>query len=159
MMRPNHSFLGFVKNTPKDSSEGLIQRMRLQDKHMLSSSSLCKNKEGLSSNGGGKWERNIYSCIVRRQYVTGEHDTSSPLCLDQEIHLSLSWSYLIESLQFGFGSHLLVKFFQVKMLCHRYVQEKSNLDYNYLENSYPSIASAIPESILDHSKNFLQNLT
>ena len=47
----NLSFLGFVKNTPRDSSEGWAYI----NKHMLSSSSLRKNKEVLTKNGGGKF--------------------------------------------------------------------------------------------------------
>jgi hypothetical protein len=54
-MGPNHSFLGFVKYTP-----GTHPRMSLQFKHMLSSSSLCKNKEVLARNGGGEIGKEMY---------------------------------------------------------------------------------------------------
>jgi hypothetical protein len=65
--------------------------MSLQFKHMLSSSSLCKNKEVLARNGGGggNWERNVSKPIFYER-VTFEHDTLSlALCLGWKIHLSL----------------------------------------------------------------------
>jgi hypothetical protein len=84
-MGPNHSFLGFVKHT----LEGLIRRMSLQFKHMLSSSSLCKNKEVLTRNGGGNWERNVSKPVFYGR-VAFEHDTLSlTLCLGWKISLSL----------------------------------------------------------------------
>jgi hypothetical protein len=63
--------------------------MSLHYKHMLSSLSLCKNKEVLTRNGGGKnWER-IMSKLVFCGRVTFEHDTLSlTLCLGWKIHLS-----------------------------------------------------------------------
>jgi len=57
-MGPSHSFLGFVKNTPRDSSEGWAYI----NKHMWSSSSLRKNKEVLARNGGGKFGKGI--CFI-----------------------------------------------------------------------------------------------
>ena len=54
-MGPNHSFLGFVKNTPRDLSEGWAYI----NKHMWSSSSLRKNKEVLARNGGGNFGKGI----------------------------------------------------------------------------------------------------
>jgi hypothetical protein len=56
---------------------------------MLSSSSLCKNKEVLARNGGGKnWER-IVSKPVFHERVAFEHDTLLlTLCLGWKIHLS-----------------------------------------------------------------------
>ena len=57
-MGPNHSFLGFIKNTPRDSSE----RWAYINKHMWSSSSLHKNKEVLARNGGGKFGKGI--CFI-----------------------------------------------------------------------------------------------
>ena len=64
--------------------------MNLHLNHMLSSSSLCKNKEVLARNGGGKnWERNVSKPIFCGR-VTFEHDTLSlALCLGWKIHLSL----------------------------------------------------------------------
>ena len=61
VMGPNHSFLGFVKHTLRDSSEG----WDYINKHMLSSSSLRKNKEVLARNGGGKiWERDMFVFVL-----------------------------------------------------------------------------------------------
>jgi hypothetical protein len=54
-MGPNHSFLGFVKHT-----RGTHLKDELTFKHMLSSSSLCKNKEVLARNGGGKIGKEMY---------------------------------------------------------------------------------------------------
>jgi len=79
--------------------------MSLHDKHMLSSLSLCKDKEVFSSNIGGKLQINVCFCIVRKKYVALEHDTPSPLCLDSEIHLALNWSCHIEILQTCFWSY------------------------------------------------------
>jgi hypothetical protein len=64
--------------------------MSLHYKHMLSSSSLCKNKEVLARNGGGKnLERNVSKPVLCGR-VTFEHDTLSlTLCLGWKIHLSL----------------------------------------------------------------------
>ena len=41
---------------------GFVHRKKLYDKHMLSYSSLCKNKEVLTRNGGGKLKLFI-SCV------------------------------------------------------------------------------------------------
>jgi len=94
---------------------------------MLSSSNLHKNKEVLTSNGGGKLERKNCFYIVRR-YMLLLNMTLCHLCVwvGKSIYLSVDHTSL-KSLQFGFGSYFLVKCCQVKMLCHRYVQEKSNL--------------------------------
>ena len=63
--------------------------MSLHYKHMLSSSSLRKNKEVLARNGEGKnWER-IVSKPIFYERVTFEHDTLSlALCLGWKIYLS-----------------------------------------------------------------------
>ena len=37
--------------------DGFVRRTNLYYKHMVSSSSLCKNKEVLTRNGGGKWDQ------------------------------------------------------------------------------------------------------
>jgi len=58
LMGPNHSFLGFAKNTSRDLSKG----WDYIKKHMLSSSSLCKNKAVLTINGGGNFGKGI--CIL-----------------------------------------------------------------------------------------------
>ena len=55
----NHSFLGSINHTLRDSSKGWAYI----DKHMLSSSSLCKNKEVLARNGGGKFGKGMCLCI------------------------------------------------------------------------------------------------
>jgi hypothetical protein len=57
---------------------------------MFSSSSLRKNKEVLTRNGGGKnWERNVSKPVFYGR-VTFEHDTLSlALCLGWKILLSL----------------------------------------------------------------------
>ena len=57
-MGPNLSFLGFVKNTPRDSSKGWAYI----DKHMWYSSILRKHKEVLARNGGGKFWKGI--CFI-----------------------------------------------------------------------------------------------
>jgi hypothetical protein len=64
--------------------------MNLHLKNMLSSSSLCKNKEVLARNGGGgNWERNVSKPVFYGR-VAFEHDTLSfTLCLGWKIHLSL----------------------------------------------------------------------
>jgi hypothetical protein len=96
------SIFGLIKQTSKGPhgteplllrvrqtySEGLVRRMSLHYKHMLSSSNLCENKEVLAINGGGKnWER-IVSKLVFHEKVTFEHDTLSlALCLGWKIHL------------------------------------------------------------------------
>jgi hypothetical protein len=57
---------------------------------MLSSSSLCKNKEVLARNGGGKIGKEIVSKPIFYGRVTFEHDTLSlALCLGWKIRLSL----------------------------------------------------------------------
>jgi hypothetical protein len=102
---------------------------------MLSSSSLRKNKEVLSRNGGGKnWERNVAKPVLCGR-VTFEHDTLSfALCLGWEIHLSpdhtpykiTNWSVIpvVESV------------FPRQLSCRQYVQRE-------VQPKNPSIASAI----------------
>jgi hypothetical protein len=63
--------------------------MSLLLKHMLSSSSLCKNKEVLIRNGGENWEINVSKPVFYGR-VSFEHDTLSlTLCLGWKNRLSL----------------------------------------------------------------------
>jgi hypothetical protein len=56
---------------------------------MLSSSSLRKNKEVLTRNGGGKIGKRIVSKPVFHERVAFEHDTLSlSLCIGWKAHLS-----------------------------------------------------------------------
>ena len=86
-----HSFLGFVKHTPRELSKGWAYI----NKNMLSSSSLRKNKEVLVRNGGGNFWKEMCLCI----HVSGSNSRSwiwhppSSLNPSWEIHLSLVWPY------------------------------------------------------------------
>ena len=106
-MGPNQSFLGFVKHTPRDSSEGWAYI----NKHMWSSSSLRKNKRGTCQKWWGKnWERNV-SKPVFHERVTFEYDTLSlALCLGWKNHLSPDHTPI--RLQIGLWSLLLSQYFQ-----------------------------------------------
>jgi hypothetical protein len=55
-MGPNHSFLGFVKSTPRDSFEGCAYISSICYPPQI----LCKNKEVLAINCGGKNEKEMY---------------------------------------------------------------------------------------------------
>ena len=99
-MGPNHYLLGYVKHTLRDSFEGWAYI----NKNMLSSSSLRKNNEVLTRNGGGKFGKEMCLCIC----VSGNKHhswTRHPLHHlnpGWEIHLSLvrisTRSYLGSSL-------------------------------------------------------------
>ena len=89
-MGPNHSFLRFIKHT----FEGLIQRMRLYYKHMLSSSSLHKNKEVLARNGGGKLGKKCVSVFVLVAVIVAlEHDTPLHHYIRDEKSICLSFNH------------------------------------------------------------------
>lgn len=42
--------------------------------------------------GGGKFGKKYSFYIVRRHYITLEHDTLPPLCMGLEIHSPMNWS-------------------------------------------------------------------
>jgi hypothetical protein len=64
--------------------------MSLHYKHMLSSSSLRKNKEVLARNGGGKIGKEMCINLYSMEESIFEPDTLSlALCLGWKIHLSL----------------------------------------------------------------------
>jgi hypothetical protein len=74
----NHSFLGFVKHTLRDSSEGSAYI----NKHMLSSSSLRKNKYVLAKNGRGELGKECVSLFVLVAVMVAlEHDTPLHHCI------------------------------------------------------------------------------
>jgi hypothetical protein len=62
--------------------------MRLHFKHMLSSSSLCKNKEVLAINGGGEIGKEMCLNLYSMEESLFEHDTLS-LALGWKTCLSL----------------------------------------------------------------------
>jgi hypothetical protein len=128
--------------------------MSLQFKHMLSSSSLCKNKEVLARNGGGEiWERNVSKPVFYGR-VTFEHDTLSlALCLGWKIACLLiillykitNWSVIL----------VVESIFPRQLSCHQYVQRevqpiKPSIASAISAVLKPSIVSAIPESVLNH---------
>jgi hypothetical protein len=89
-MGPNHSFLGFIKHTPRDSSEGWAYI----NKHMLSSWSLSKNKEVLARNGGrklGKKRRTVFVLVA--VIVSLEHDTPLHHCIRVGKSICLSFDH------------------------------------------------------------------
>ena len=77
-MGSNHSFLGFIKHTPRDSSE----RWDYINKHILFSSSLRKNKEVLVINGGGKLgHKCVFVFVLVAVIVALKHDTPPYHCI------------------------------------------------------------------------------
>jgi hypothetical protein len=77
-MGSNHSFLGFVKHTLRDSSEGRAYIF----KHMLSSSRLHKNKEVFARNGGGKLGKKcVFVFVLVAVIISLEHDTPLHHCI------------------------------------------------------------------------------
>jgi hypothetical protein len=127
-MGSNHSFLGFFKHTLRDSSKGLSYIYN----HMLSSSSLHKNKEVLTINGGWKLGNKCFFVFVLVAVIVAlEHDTPF---------------IIVSGLENPFASHLTIHKFTCWVLldsmlprplsCRSYVQEKFNLNK-------PSIESAI----------------
>jgi hypothetical protein len=102
---------------------------------------------------GENWERNVSKPVFHGR-VTFEHDTLSlTLCLGWKIHLSLdhtpykitNWSMIpvVESV------------FPRQLSCRQYVQrdvqpEKPSIASAISAVLKPSIASAIPESVLNH---------
>jgi len=118
-MEPNHSILGFVKYTSRELSKGRAYI----NKHMLSSSSLHKNKEVLTRNGGGKFGKGMCLCI----------------CINGSKHRSWTWNPA-SPLESGLGNWFVsclsfckfisrVVFESIlprSLLCHSYVQAKFN---------------------------------
>lgn len=101
--------------------------MSLYDKHMLSSLSLCKNKEVLVSNGGGEWERKIHILYLKRQYVALEHDTLSLFHVRVWKSIFLSFDHTLLKVYVLISGPILSQMLPSQMSCHQYVQEKSNL--------------------------------
>jgi hypothetical protein len=120
-MGPNHSFLGFIKHTPRDSSEGWAYI----NKHMLSSSILHKNKEVLARNGGGKFGKGM--CF--RIHIIGSKCCSwtwHPLFIigsrfGKSICLSFDWlqGHILSRLWVSAAKSLVVSF-----ICSREVHLK-----------------------------------
>ena len=85
--------------------------MRLHYKHILSSSSLHKNKEVLARNGGGEIGKEMYLNLYSMEESLFEHDTLSlALCLGWKFHLSPDHTPII--LQIVLWSFLLSQYFQ-----------------------------------------------
>ena len=112
-MGPSHSFLGFVKNTPRDSSEGWAYI----NKHMWSSSSLRKNKEVLARNGGGKFGKGICFIFV----LIGSK------CLSWTWHpLFIIWS------RFGKSICLSFDWLQGHFMCRLWVNAAKSLVVSFI---------------------------
>jgi hypothetical protein len=96
--------------------------MSLHYKNMLSSSSLCKNKEVLARNGGGKFRKEM--CLY--------------ICISSSEDSLLNMTPPFSSFQFGLGNPFVSRLTFYKFiswvvfdsmlprlsLCHPYVQEK-----------------------------------
>ena len=155
-MGSNHSFFGFVKNTPRDSSEGWAYI----NKHMWSSSSLRKNKEVLASNGGGKFGKGIYFVFM----LIGSKCRSwtwHPLIH----HLKPVWEIHLSLIRFNYKVFPCVVFESMlpnHWSCHPYVQELSiwNLYWVGHLQLYLHSVSAFPVSIvqLPHTLFHFQTL-
>jgi hypothetical protein len=121
---------------------------------MLSSSSLCKNKEVLTRNGGGKFGKEMCLILYSMEESHFEHDTLSlTLCLGWKIRSSLDhtpykitcWSMI----------PVLESVFPRQLLCRQYVQrefqpKKPSVASTIYAVLKPSIALAIPKSVLNH---------
>jgi hypothetical protein len=128
--------------------------MSLHYKHMLSSSSLRKNKEVLARNGGGKIGKemclNLYSMEESLLNMTPFH----LLCvwIGKSACLLIILLYNITNC-----SVILVveSVFPIQLSCHQYVQREVQPENPSIASAFyavlkPSIVSTIPESVLNH---------
>ena len=128
--------------------------MSLHYKHMLSSSSLCKNKEVLARNGGGKIGKEMYLiCIIWKSHLWTWHPFTR--FVSRLENPPVPWSYSFIRLQISLWSLLLSQYFQDSCHVVNMLQEKFNLEiiilrWPFLQSLNPSIASTILESVLNH---------
>jgi hypothetical protein len=109
--------------------------MSLHDKHMVSSSILCKNKEVLTRNGGGKFGKEMCLNLYSMEESLFEHDTLSlALCLGWKTHSSLDHTFY--KITTWYVIPIVESVFPRQLLCHQYVQKD-------VQPEIPSIASSI----------------
>jgi hypothetical protein len=128
--------------------------MSLHFKHMLSSSSLFKNKEVLTKNGGGEIRKqiclNLYSMEESLLKMTPFH----LLC----VYVGKSASLLIillYKITNWYVIPIVESVFPRELLCCQYVQKYVQPENPYIALAIsivlnPSIALAIPETVLNH---------
>ena len=128
----NHSFLGFIKHSLRDSSKGWAYI----NKHMWSSSSVRKNKEVLAINGGGKFGKGI--CFIFVLIGSKSHSwTWHPLFI--------IWSWFGKSICLSFD------FLQVHSLCHLWVNAAKSLVVSFICSREVRLKSLLsqPSAIID----------
>ena len=153
-MGPNHSFLGFVKNTPRDSSEGWAYI----NKHMWSSSSLRKNKEVLAKNGGGKFGKGICFIFVLIRSKCRSWTWHPLFIIWSRFEKSICLSY--DSITRSFHVSSLIQCCQIIGRVFHMFKSSPNLDWvGHLQLYFHSVlAFPVSKVQLSHSLFHLQTL-
>ena len=131
--------------------------MNLKIKHMVSSSSLLKNKGVLTCNGWGNLENGILHLLMAACLSSSWHSsTSYPWLLGWEILFSLGSSHCFKAYIFCFGSMLPIPFSATDVFKR---SPSVHLWYNIpkptFKSSFPELVLHQHHSVSNHDTHFM----